>query len=708
MEFIFWLDWADRYKGDIGRRGTLLSAATESGLNVQRIAIIIRKAYDYFLDETGIAEEVYTLSEAADPQDDADLQRAYEEIKKRFLSAQLPWDMEMEIASIVRALGEGAGMQKPFIGVYPTFGFKSNILEGNRSIQQKARQPIGMPVWGLSSTKEVLSAIKLSWASLFSPQAIAYRKRTGIKDTDVYPAICLQTVTKAKESGYIDIPGKDEGGNITIRAIYGLTPGLFSPELIPDTYSVERLSLEVEGKRIQKQTWRYGLTEQGEVIKYKVNETRQDKQKITDDQVTILSRIAQNLVDAGGQRIEWSMDEGHVTITGAEDLPEEAEAEAIGSTEEAAEAPSGPSMTPSQPVQDIFGGFFQASLAPSQAQAQTSSPASQPSGPEPPPGPSQPSARALEVLANLNLNEDRVGTKVYLEIYSPEDVKKVDKAVMDGAVILSDSFFVRSYQGTHPNAILEHGDMKRCLEELSYRIYNTAKAVEPKPLLVKLPDYASDEYLGLKGAERYEAAEPKFLNWRGAARYAHPNFKNLFKAELGAIVGARRMGCQNIGIMVPFVRTPAELRRISEMIDNAEGASMPLWVLASLPSNISLMEEFAEITDGVLIDYYMLSLILLGIDPGIENPEPIRHVLDDQYCLGLYRSVIDRMKVQDRALEWVFYDHKGVLDPEILWQLVHAGVKGVLASVKRCPEVHQMLGKAERRHLLDVLNSLKN
>ena len=708
MEYIFWLDWADRYKGDIGRRGFLLSAAAENGLNVQRTAIVIRRAYDHFLDESGIAEDVYTLSEAADPMDEADLDRAYEEIKKRFLGAQIPWDMEMEIASIVRAIGEGAGMPKPFIGVYPTFGFKSNILEGNRSIQQKSRQPTGTPVWGLANLKEVLGAIKLSWASLFSPHAIAYRRKMGIKDTDVYPAVCIQTVSKAKESGFIDIPGKSESGNITIRALYGLTPGLFCADLVPDTYSVERVSLEVEGKRIQKQTWRYGLTEQGEVIKYKVNDTRQDKQKITDDQITILSRVAQNIVDVLGQRIEWSMDEGHVTITGAEDMPEESEAEDLGNPDEAAEATSGPAMTPAQPVQDIFGGFFQASIAPSQAQTQTSSQSPPPSGPDQPSGPLQPSAHALEVLANLNLNEDRVGTKVYLEVYGPDEVKKVDKALIDGAVILSDSFYVKAYQGTHPNAILEHGDMKRCLEELSYRLYNAAKAVEPKPLLLKLPDYASDEYLGLKGAEKYEAAEPKFLNWRGASRYIHPNFKNLFKAELGAIVGARRMGCQNIGVMVPFVRTPSEFKRILEMVRAAESAPMPVWVLASLPSNISLMDGFAEVADGVLIDYYMLSLILLGIDPGIENPEPIRLVLDEQYNIGLYRSVIDRMAAQTRDFEWVFYDHKGAADPEILWQLVRAGVKGVLASVKRYTEVYQMLAKAERRHILEVLSNYRN
>jgi hypothetical protein len=112
--------------------------------------------------------------------------------------------------------------------------------------------------------------------------------------------------------------------------------------------------------------------------------------------------------------------------------------------------------------------------------------------------------------------------------------------------------------------------------------------------------------------------------------------------------------------------------------------------------------------DGILLDYYLLSLIMLGVDPSIQKPEAIGHVLKDQYGLPLYRNVLQPVKDRaKRSVEVVLYDIQGLKDPDVLDMLVPYGVNGIITSSKTILKLYPMMANAERRFILDKLRSLE-
>jgi pyruvate,water dikinase len=156
--------------------------------------------------------------------------------------------------------------------------------------------------------------------------------------------------------------------------------------------------------------------------------------------------------------------------------------------------------------------------------------------------------------------------------------------------------------------------------KLSEGVATIAAAFYPKPVIVRLSDFKSNEYAHLVGGQQYEPVEENpMLGFRGASRYVDKGFRDCFELECRALRYVReQMGLDNVQVMVPFVRTVAEGARVVELLaDNGlrRGENgLKLVMMCEIPSNALLAEQFLEHFDGFSIGSNDLTQLTLGLD----------------------------------------------------------------------------------------------
>jgi len=200
-------------------------------------------------------------------------------------------------------------------------------------------------------------------------------------------------------------------------------------------------------------------------------------------------------------------------------------------------------------------------------------------------------------------------------------------------------FIINNYIGVHPRAVLEYPnideELKRAVESVargyaSPKAFYEDKLVEgvatiaaafyPKPVIVRLSDFKSNEYKKLIGGSRYEPDEENpMLGFRGASRYVSKDFGEAFALECAAMKRVREdMGLDNVEIMVPFVRTIPQAKRVIDMmatLDLKRGSNgLRLIMMCEIPSNAILADQFLEYFDGFSIGSNDMTQLTLGLD----------------------------------------------------------------------------------------------
>ncbi len=200
-------------------------------------------------------------------------------------------------------------------------------------------------------------------------------------------------------------------------------------------------------------------------------------------------------------------------------------------------------------------------------------------------------------------------------------------------------FIINTHIGVHPKAILDYPnidpDLKKAVESVA-RVHASPRAIYvdkltegnatiaaaffPKPVIVRLSDFKSNEYRKLIGGARYEPDEENpMLGFRGASRYISGDFSDAFAMECEALKRARHdMGLTNIEIMVPFVRTVKQAERVTQMLAERglkRGVNgLKLIMMCEVPSNAILADQFLQHFDGMSIGSNDLTQLTLGLD----------------------------------------------------------------------------------------------
>jgi pyruvate,water dikinase len=233
--------------------------------------------------------------------------------------------------------------------------------------------------------------------------------------------------------------------------------------------------------------------------------------------------------------------------------------------------------------------------------------------------------------------------KIMMNVGNPQLAFEFAQMPNSGVGLARLEFIINNNIGVHPKAILDYPnidvDLKKAVEsvarghasprafyvdKLAEGIATIAAAFWPKPVIVRLSDFKSNEYRKLIGGSRYEPEEENpMLGFRGASRYVSEAFGEAFAMECEALVRVRReMGLSNVEVMVPFVRTLGQAENVVAMLAArglrraAAGGSDGLKVImmCEVPSNAILAERFLEHFDGMSIGSNDLTQLTLGLD----------------------------------------------------------------------------------------------
>lgn len=229
--------------------------------------------------------------------------------------------------------------------------------------------------------------------------------------------------------------------------------------------------------------------------------------------------------------------------------------------------------------------------------------------------------------------------KIMMNVGNPQLAFEFSQMPNSGVGLARLEFIINNNIGVHPKAILDYpnidAELKKAVEsvarghasprafyvdKLAEGIATIAAAFWPKPVIVRLSDFKSNEYRKLIGGSRYEPDEENpMLGFRGASRYISGDFSDAFAMECEALKRVRAdMGLNNVEIMVPFVRTVKQARIVTEMLA-ARGLKrgqdgLRLIMMCEVPSNAILADQFLEYFDGMSIGSNDLTQLTLGLD----------------------------------------------------------------------------------------------
>lgn len=246
-----------------------------------------------------------------------------------------------------------------------------------------------------------------------------------------------------------------------------------------------------------------------------------------------------------------------------------------------------------------------------------------------------------------------IKTSLMLNVASPSLAFKFSHLPNKGVGLAREEFIINNYIQIHPLALLQHRNLNDAaltqkieklilgyqneedyfVKKLSYGISKIAAAFYPNKVIVRFSDFKSNEYYNLLGGNHFEPKEENpMIGWRGASRYYSEAYKAAFGLECRAIKTVReQMGLLNVAVMVPFCRTVEELIRVMDVMKEfglERGKDkLELYLMAEVPSNIILADEFSKYIDGFSIGSNDLTQLTLGLD---RDSSLVAHLYDER------------------------------------------------------------------------------
>jgi pyruvate,water dikinase len=247
---------------------------------------------------------------------------------------------------------------------------------------------------------------------------------------------------------------------------------------------------------------------------------------------------------------------------------------------------------------------------------------------------------------------ERPQTKVMMNVGDPDHAFAVSRLPNDGVGLARLEFIINNHIGIHPMALVNYPNLRRRedLETIANRILEEdpkeffvrrlaegvgriAAAFYPKPVIVRMSDFKSNEYAMLIGGKEFEPTEENpMIGFRGASRYYDDRYRAGFRLECQAMCRVRDdMGLTNVTPMIPFCRTVEEAQRVVALMGEfglVQGENgLEIYAMCELPANVVFADEFLEVFDGYSIGSNDLTQLALGLD---RDSEMVAHLFDER------------------------------------------------------------------------------
>jgi pyruvate,water dikinase len=215
-------------------------------------------------------------------------------------------------------------------------------------------------------------------------------------------------------------------------------------------------------------------------------------------------------------------------------------------------------------------------------------------------------------------------TKILMNLGVPEKIEDYKNLPFEGIGLMRTEFILASAIGEHPLRFVETGKGQKFVDELAEGVRTVARAIQPRPVVVRLSDFKTNEYRDLKGGDKYEIVEENpMLGWRGCSRYISKWYEKAFRLECQAIKKCRTAwGLKNVWVMLPMVRTVWEVEKVLEIMKEEgleRSRDFKVWFMAETPSIAIMADEFSKMVDGFSIGSNDMTQGILMIDRDSER-----------------------------------------------------------------------------------------
>lgn len=742
LDLVLW--FSEVAKEDIpvvGGKGANLGEMASAQIPVPPGFIVTARAYRSFAENAGLDSRITALLGGLDLEDGRKLQTTAESIKRIILETPMPEDTALEIREAYRKLGQS-------LVAVRSSATAEDLPEASFAGQQDT-------FLNIQGEDNVVKAVQQCWASLFEPRAIYYREQHGFDHLKVGIAVVVQRMVQSQASGVIFTidPIVNDTSKIVIEAVYGLGESLVSGQIRPDLYIVDKETMQILSKRISHQEKMLVKNEspnnQESNIWQSVTPSRQEQQKITDDDILQLAKLAKHIEQHYGcpQDIEWAIEAGNIFIvqsrpvtTVGKTAATEKEIKAplllagdaaspglafgqvkiIRSPTEIDKVREGDILVAEITTPDFVPAMKRAAGIVTDRGGRTSHAAIV--------------SRELGIPCVVGTGEGthilhdgqiitvdgsrgkiyegkvtqgkgeayttsivreaiKTKTRVYVNLAQPELADSVAARYVDGVGLLRAEFIIGEI-GQHPRYMLKHGRGQEFIDKLYQGIKTFARAFNPRPVVYRTTDFKTNEYRELVGGQEFEEHEENpMLGYRGTSRYITDI--ESFELELAAIKRVREE-YQNLWVMLPFVRTVAELTRAKEVIEEAglrRSNSFKLWIMVEVPSNIFLLEDFlATGIDGISIGSNDLTQLILGVDR--DNPK-LASVFDernDAVLMAIERAI---KVARSMGVTSSICGQAPSVYPDLTEKLVGWGITSVSISPDMIGTTREIIARAE-------------
>ncbi len=747
---VLWLIDVD--KNDVplvGGKAANLGELLRAEIPVPDGFVVDARTFRDFLERAGLKDKIYDLLNKINVENTDELNEASRKIREMIAKAKMPEDIEKEIREAYRKLCEEEGSE-----VYVAVR-SSATAEDLPDASFAGQQETYLNVRG---EDEVVEKVKLCWSSLFTPRAIYYRVQKGFRHEDVSIAVVVQKMVNSEKSGvmFTSHPVTGEKKCI-IEAVFGLGEAIVSGIVTPDTYVYDREARKLVEVRIGEKKFMITLQD-GKTVKVELDEEKARQRVLSDDEIEQLVTLGELIEDHYGkpQDVEWAIEKGKVyivqsrpvtTIKGKVEEVSEVEGKilvkglgaspgiatgrvkVILSEDEISKVEEGDVLVTTMTTPDMVPAMKRAAAIVTDEGGMTCHAAivSRELGVPAVVGTKEATKvlkdgmivtvdgeKGVVYAGRVEEKKEEVkvayaqapiitATEVKVNISIPDAAEKVARETnADGVGLFRIEHMVLSLE-KHPMKFIKDGEIDRSVELLYEEMKKVVKAFYPKPVWIRTLDAPTDEFRSMEGGEDEPIEANPMLGFRGIRRDLIE--EEHFRAEMRAIKKLIDEGYTNIGIMLPLVTSPDEVRR-AKQIAIEEGIPLDkieFGVMVETPAAALIIEDIIkEGIDFISLGTNDLTQYTLAVD---RNNENVAYLYDETHpaVMKLIERTIRICK--EHGVKTSICGQAGSY-PHVVEKLVEMGIDSVSANPDAVQRIREVVARVERKIILEKLRKL--
>jgi pyruvate,water dikinase len=735
--------------GLVGGKGANLGEMTRASIPVPPGFIVTADTYFRFIQLNGLEPVIRKELFGLDVHNSKLLNERAGNIRRHILGARMPAHTADEIRAAYRELGEG-----------PVAVRSSATAEDLPEASFAGQQSTFLNVVGADNVVRAVQACWASLfearAVFYREEAGYDHMKVGVA-----VPVQRMVQSEISGVMFTVEPVTSDRSRITIEAVYGLGEGIVSGELSPDLYMVDKESLQIISKAVSPQK-RMIVRRPDTDGRYEsantwvpVPEEMWERQKLTDAEIRELARLGRAVEEhyRRPQDIEWAYEEGRLYLVQTRPVTtlKHALADEEGEEETAPVLLTGQPASPGVGVgavrivhdpreidivkvgdvlvaemttPDFVPAMKRASAIVTERGGRTCHAAivSRELGIPCVVG----VAGATELAVGHEVTVDgsagriydgraearlewyerqkqryarsaylKTTTNIYVNLAEPELADLVAKRNVDGVGLLRAEFIVAQI-GKHPRQFIEEGRQGEYTRRIEEGIKAFCRAFNPRPVVYRLTDFKTNEYANLEGGAKFEPTEENpMIGYRGASRYLRE--PDVFRLEVEAIKAVRRE-FKNLYVMVPFVRTPDELRGVKQLMAEeglVRGDDFKLWMMVEVPSNVIILDRFIDAgIDGISIGSNDLTQLVLGID---RDSEALAETFDERNEAVMAAIQTAVTVARRRGITASICGQAPSVYPEVTEKLVEWGINSVSVSPDMIDQTREIVANAESK-----------